>query len=455
MYIQTLTDIKSVPTPALGLLPAIHDAEVESVAALNREFVLEDLAAAVNQGDLVRAVVDGEGVVLTAQQPGVLEIAVTASRENGVTVVSEQGGTAEVPQITRVTLNADPAEGDTYSVVVGGLGETGGGGAYSLTVGSLRLPVAADARGRVFVNDAAGSLVLPATGRWPARTLAVGEFAGGDGRLHYRVVHKPGTTSYYPHHFERTVYTFSFSDRTFPIGEVFEFSRYFYFRLVANNTTAVWSVIFEVGERIDQSSPQEVYELEATLTAGSKVVRVSDARLAELIEMMEVTGEGVPEDLEGKTYLWSVDAVAGEVTLTQAATLSGVRMLTFRAGTGPNIERIKWLPPMLEEQVLMTDLKSMNELGIWIKNHGEQGRLNPDGTYANDPSRNEAGFEAYKLIYANRYPVPLESMPTSSNFLLRLRIGQFDTENTTADPRGYAAYVIRADEEDSDSADSA
>lgn len=357
MIINQLTELEAVPTPALGLLPALHDAEVED------------------------------------------------------TVFGENAAAA--------------------------------------------LPTLEAAKGRVFRNQGDKAITLPSAGKWPARNLAPGELYGSDGRLFYRVVNKAGTTSYYPQHFERNIYTFSFTSKTFPIGDNFEFERFFYFRLIANNTTAVWSVIFEVGERIPQAQPAIVYEIPAVLTNGQKTIQISDPRLGSLVYNMVVTGDGIPSGLDGTTYIGGLSVANGTVTLTRPATASGTRTLTFTAPVGPNLNAWRWLPPLLEEQVVLTDMKSMNPLGIWIKNWGDKNKTFPDGSVVADPYRNDYGYEGYAKLFNSSYPVPLESLPTSSEFLLRLRIGQFDTENGVADPKGFAAYVIRADQEDNPEADSA
>jgi len=359
MIISSLTEIAAVPTPALGLLPALHDAEVE---------------------DTVFAAESGEATLPTPQA----------------------------------------------------------------------------AKGRVFRNQGDKAIILPSAGKWPARNLAPGELYGSDGRLFYRVVNKAGTTSYYPQHFERSVYTFSFTSKTFPMGDIFDFQRFFYFRLIANNTTAVWSVIFEIGERIEQAQPALVFEIPAVLTSGQKTIQISDPRLGSLVYNMIVSGDGIPSGLlDGTTYIAGIHLASGTVTLTKAATQSGTKTLTFTAPVGPNLNDWRWLPPLLEEQIVLTDMKSMSPLGIWIKNWGEKTKTFPDGSVVADPYRNDFGYEGYAKLFNQSYPVRHESLPSNSEFLLRLRIGQFDTENDVADPRGYAAYVIRSNQEDDPNADTA
>lgn len=335
MIINTLKTLDSVPSPALGLLPAIHDAVVEDV----------------------------------------------------------------------------PLVGSTVS-----------------------LPSANDAKGRVFKNQTSAPIVLPATSKWPARSLESGATFGSDGRLFYKVRNKLGTTSYYPESFERTVYNFSFTRKSFAPGSLFELNRLFYFRLIANTTTAVWSVIFEVGMRTDQILPKNEYTMNATLVQGATMVTVPVSQAANITAMMLVTGSGVPSGLDGVTKVLSVDSAAGKVYLTKPVTQVGVKSLTFTAPVGPNLGDYVWLPPMLEESVVLTEMKAMNPLGIWLKNYGDKNGI---------ATRNDYGFEGYAKFYDKAVSCPLESLPTGSDFLLRLRIGQFDTENSVADPKGYAAYLIR------------
>lgn len=352
MIISSMRDITSVPVPALGLLPAVHDAEVENVP---------------------------------------------------------------------------------------------------LVEGIPNLPAADSCKNRVFRNQTSKEIILPSTSKWPARSLAAGGVFTSDGRLFYKVRQKPGTTSFYPESFERIVYTFSFTTQSFSPGSEFDFSRLFYFRLIANNTAAVWTVIFEIGIRVDQIAPSLTINLPALLTSGSAVISITDPRLGSLFYRMVVTGSGIPGGtLDGTTFIKSIDLSASTLTLSQAATVSGERSLTFTAPVGANLGEIVWLPPLLEQQVLLTEMKTVNPMGIFLKNWGDNMVLGPDGQSAPDPLRNDLGFQGFAKAFDKAAPVPKDSLPTSGNFFLRLRIGQFDTENTVADPKGYAAYMIRAmnDEED-------
>jgi hypothetical protein len=353
MIISSMKSIESVPTPALGLLPAIHDAEIE-----------------------------------------------------------------EVP-------------------LVGGLPV---------------LPLAEACKGRVFRNQTAKAITLPPTSKWPARSLEAGGVFGSDGRLFYKVRQKPGTTSYYPESFERTLYTFAFSPQSFSAGSEFDLSRLFYFRLMANTSSAVWSVIFEIGVRTNQTTPTLALTMQGTLTSGSANVTISDPQLGSLFYRMVATGSGIPSGLDGTTYIKSINLATSTLVLSRPATQSGARSLTFTAPVGPNLGDFLWLPPLMEQEVLLTEMKTINPMGIWIKNWGDKNVQGPDGSSAPDPYRNDLGYQGFAKLFDKATPVPLDSLPTERDFLLRVRIGQFDTENSVADPKGYAAYMVRAIDDEEDSA---
>ncbi len=456
MIIDNLIEIPAVPTPALGLLPAIHDAVIEPLSPINGAFLLKDLSSAINKGSLATSLVTNGELVITAKTAGVLSINVSCSRSDVVNITSVQDGAAAIEgvspvpavvQISKIGLLKKIVRGDQFQVFIGE-------DTYSVTVGTPRLPIAGEVKGSVFINDMDSAVVLPATEKWPARDLGIGEVFGSDGRLFYQVTNKQGTTSYYPSHFERMIYTFSFSPKTFPLGSIFDFERYFYFRLIGNNTTAVWSVIFEVGERVYQTTPSLAYQITVNLTSQSKEVVVPSSEISKLSYLMLVSGDGVPSGgLDGDTYIESISG--NKIKLTRPATYTGSKLINFSIPVGPNLAEWKWRPPLLEQEIVMTDMKSMNNLGIWIKNWGEKKRLFPDGSFNDDPYRNDYGYEGYAKLFSQSYPVRPESLPTTSEFLIRLRIGQFDTENTVSNPSGYAAYVIRATQEDQGEADSA
>lgn len=306
--------------------------------------------------------------------------------------------------------------------------------------GGAVFPAAVDVPGRVYRNQSTKPISLPSFGKWPARTLGPGLIYASDGRLFYEVRHKEGTTSYYPESFERTIYSFSFTKNSFPPGSAFEFERLFYFRLIANNVTAVWSVVMEIGMREDAVAPELIENAESTLIAGSRLLAVEPEFINRIQEKMRVSGEGIPS---GST-VELVNVQAGTVQISRPATASGARTVTFSAPVGPNLVRYRWLRPMLDVQVTLTELKSINPLGIWFKSWGSKTTINPLGEIVDIPERSDLGFEGRAKIYDQTVIVPPESLPTGDEFLVRVRVGQFDIEDRLPDAKGFAAYVVRA-----------
>ena len=112
--------------------------------------------------------------------------------------------------------------------------------------------------GQVLRNDSADPLPLPAWSGWPAASVPPGGFAASDGRFWWPATRRGATNSYYPTAFERTIYTLPFSAYSLPLGKWWMLNRKMDARLLANNTDAVWSWVWEIGIRNAASSPAPV-----------------------------------------------------------------------------------------------------------------------------------------------------------------------------------------------------
>lgn len=214
------------------------------------------------------------------------------------------------------------------------------------------LPAAADHAGSVFGNGTAGALTLPAYEGWPATRLAVGGFCASDGRLWYEVVQKAGTNSFYPKAFERTLYTLSFTPDSLASGDTWELDRQYGFRALVNNCVARWSVIWEIGLRVDTASPSPV---------------------------------------------------------------------------GPNIEGFTWRTPLIDQDIVLTDVATNHRLGVVLSRK----LTNGVDVWSGSVKR-----------YAKALGALPEQLPPddTGDFVLRLRLAHFDIENITGTPRGYVAY---------------
>lgn len=91
---------------------------------------------------------------------------------------------------------------------------------------------------------------------------------------------------------------------------------------------------------------------------------------------------------------------------------------------GPNLLDYVWHTPLLEHQVVLTDVMCSHQLGIVLNNTLD-------------------GYTGSRLLYDRAQGCAEESMPTDPDFALRVRLGCFDTQNSVTDPQGFVAYVAR------------
>jgi hypothetical protein len=206
--------------------------------------------------------------------------------------------------------------------------------------------------GQVFRNTTGESQALPAQKNWPAQNVPNSGYWADQHGLLYPVVPKVGTSSFYPRVFERNLYTLAFTPNALPLRTLFELNRLYQFRMFSNNTDAVWNVVWEIGMRVDATSP------------------------------------GTP---------------------------------------GPNIATYDWRQPLIDAQVHITDVETSHQFGVWL-------RRDLDGT----DEIWTGGVRQYGMHVAAH----ADALPTGNDFVLRLRLGQFDILDDVTNPRGYVAYFV-------------
>jgi len=211
-------------------------------------------------------------------------------------------------------------------------------------------PEVATVAGEVFRNSAGSPIVLPELEGWPSVKIRNGGHFACDGRCFYEVNRHLTTNSFYPAHFERTLFTVSMTPRILPMNGTIRLERAFAFRLFNNVSNAVWHVIWEIGLR--------------TSLAGS--------------------------------------------------------------GIGPNLEGFDWLVPLVDQEIVLTDIETWHGLGVVIQN-------------------TRTGYVGTQLTYERTIGAPEGSMPPADehDFVLRCRLSLFDTEDSVTDPRGYVAYTAQ------------
>ena len=323
MFLDSVSSIPQLPQPSLGLLPAVHDAAVSEATELPTGAGLTGnvwkAMAAITLPSWgrwpARQVVIGDHFA----HDGRLFYKV---RQRLVSAGIQCAITCEDRTATLVAESAHGlSTGD--SAIVYGAEQAAYNGTFTATVTSAT----------AFTYTVPVTAVSPAT----ASSAAGGPYV------------RPKETSWYPEAFERTLYTMHFSPKQLVLGANYRFDRQFDFRLIANSTNAVWSVIAEIGQRTTQTSPGPI---------------------------------------------------------------------------GPNLLDYEWHEPLLEHQVVLTDVMCSHQLGVQIWNKMD-------------------GYEGTRLLYDTTLACTDASVPTSSDFAFRVRLSCFDTQNSVADPKGYAAYVAR------------
>lgn len=172
------------------------------------------------------------------------------------------------------------------------------------------------AAGAVLVNATGAALTLPSHGPWPAQRLAAGAFAACDGRFWFPARRYGASNSYYPAAFERTLYTLAFTPESLPLGETFTLRRRYQFRLLGNNTDAVWSVVWEIGMRTSETEPAPVgpniegYVWRAPLI--DQQVHVTD------VASSHDFGIVLGRSLDGEDEVWSANVTKYSKTLGAA-----------------------------------------------------------------------------------------------------------------------------------------
>lgn len=276
--------------------------------------------------------------------------------------------------------------------------------------------------GQVFKNESSSSIVLPAYNRWPSREIQPGEMFGSDGRLFYKVRQRlvpPSVTATIsflngvasvtcasPHGYQSgdMVTIFGANDNAF------------------NGTFSVSVLSITALSFTPTSTPQA--------STNSAKLRVRETSYyPEAFERTLYTIHISPQQLGiGKAFRFEAEFSFRLVANTSNALWRifcevGQRSTeTSPKPIGPNLLGYDWREPLLEQEIVMTDITSLHTLGFLLINNTE-------------------GYSGSKLLYENAIAVSTDSLPTQEDFAVRIRVGCFDTENSVADPRGFAAYL--------------
>jgi len=92
---------------------------------------------------------------------------------------------------------------------------------------------------------------------------------------------------------------------------------------------------------------------------------------------------------------------------------------------GPNLQGYTWRTPLIDQQVHVTDVVARHRFEVSLYRD-----VGTSGEY----------WTGAVGRYGKTVAAPAETLPLTTEFVLRVRLSCFDTENEVPDPRGFIAY---------------
>lgn len=105
---------------------------------------------------------------------------------------------------------------------------------------------------------------------------------------------------------------------------------------------------------------------------------------------------------------------------------------TSPAPIGPNLDTYVWRTPLIDQQLHVTDVVSTHDMGVSLR----RSLSGTDEVWSGNVSRYQKAIAAQS-----------DQLPTGPNFVLRVRLSCFDTQNDVPNPRGFAAYFCTSPQE--------
>lgn len=333
MLIKDVSNVLQLPSPALGLLNAVHVDSPIHISTIQTNEKLPDFPPVPNV-----VYVNDTAKVVELPAAGAYPARPLYPNEfvgtNDYLFYKVINRTSNTRQIITCADGVFTAVGINNGITNGQLAKFSGfSGTTSFT--SEQDYTIVNIEGDTFqIRDSGGNLISNASS----------DIAGW--------VHTYKTNSYYPAHFERVAYSISFNGTSLRIGNSFTLTKSFTFRSVSASSPVLWNVIFEFGIRTIKSTP---------------------------------------------------------------------------APLGPNLAEYEFLPPAVDQQVIITDLPSTHSFGITFQKTGKTGLDYMVGQ---------------RLIYSGAVNLIPGTYPVTDDFILRIRVGNFDIQDNVASPAGFVGYMI-------------
>lgn len=307
--------------------------------------------------------------------------------------------------------------------------------------GTAALPNVKDVQGSLLYNATGAAIILPVQGNFPSRAIPAGEFFSSNGTAFYKLRHKPGLTrqvisleggvftTSIPHHFTNgetiALYGFVNSNTTFgaPDGTPGAFS----------DTGVLYRVAEVDGNTFKIANDDGVVFSDASSGGNSggwvhtqQSSSYYPAAFERTIYTFPFTLQSLPV---GETFTLS-RVFSFRTISAQSASVWSVIMefgqrvdATGPGSVGPNLKAYEYLPPAIDQQVVITDVTTDHSLGISF-------------------SRTSGGISGSRLLYSRNSSLIPGTLPLGDDFTLRVRLGQFDIEDQIPDPTGYVAYNV-------------
>jgi len=293
------------------------------------------------------------------------------------------------------------------------------------------LPSNPSASNLVLRNDTANVVILPASGNYPDRPLYPNEYAGTNPWLYYKVINKKGNS--------RAV--FNVSDGVFTAINLENGIANGQLAKVAGFVNPIG--FFNDSDYTIANIDGNTFQLK---DSNGDLITNASAAVAGWIHTYS-TNSYYPAHFERIAYSASFTGAslkAGSLfTLSRAFTFRAVaantavvwnvifefgqrRNKTSPAPIGPNIQQYEFLPPAIDQQVVLTDLTTTHNFGLTFQKTG-------------DPENFITGS---RLLYSSATKIIPGTTPTQDDFILRVRLGNFDIQDDVTDLSGYVGYVI-------------
>lgn len=334
------------------------------------------------------------------------------------------GGLTKIDQLPQPAMGLLPAVHSTQAVQI------------SLTT----LPDVMAASGLLYKNATGSTLSLPAQGGFPARSIHPNEFFSSNGVAFYKLRNKTSLTRQIlsvengvftmdkPHQFVdgETVACYGFLNASATVnGSATNFSDSGVLYRIAESSGNTFKITTDSGDLLEDAST-------GGNTGGWIHTQQSSSYYPAAFERTIYTFPFTLQSLPiGESFtlsrIFSFRSISAKSACVWSVIMEfGERVDDTTPGSvGPNLKSYNYLPPAIDQQVVITDVTTDHALGISF-------------------TRTVDGISGSRSLYSRSPNLIPGTTPISGDFTLRVRLCQFDIEDQIADPSGYVAYSVTA-----------